>query len=1394
MTSRGKGKVWKRVLSCFLTLTLAFGTLTFTGKEAEVAKAAENTMTITQTESAWYELSKGHANFKCELTGAAFENPSNNIFSEAFVEQYVRFGGGMTKADFFEGFTYGGLALGNTFQVQWGNRTRKFESGWSFTIAQGAPITYNGSSATVTLDREYTFTFADGGTDCDNYCTPQGYYTNTFTIDTQKSFNGKEFGNGIVQGENVPTTQFYITTDGMRAPAGTAPSFIGNEEYREYISISGLTFDEYASKNIKLRYILNSNDKCIQFQDWGDLRTLLSKGDQIVFHKGLPLYYTDTDGNACVTRLAHTQVVECVGDNNKNNQVFYIVSLDETVPMYGLKTDTQTTVAQSTTNLEQYINVPFTAGGTKLDGVRVDAMNQTIAEKYVELSDYTFEEARQLGVAVRFISDASVLQLGFSTDAVSALPVGTTLTLKKGMPVTYTKDNKLNAVILDSDYIFTLTKNDGTKLTWEYVVHDTYVFSQPTTNVTGTEYGDYNRYPLTIMPDAFSDRGTTCQGKLPDIAWEYVKFSNHSMDDVQADGTFLNWYVYAANVFQGIRLYSKLTFTDGETMTFMKGLPITYTTNDGRKKVSTLARDYVWQWDATNEIWKITEDPVRISIEGITNPSQATGSWYLYLKTNVHISNSDAENWYAVDGKAEVFPVQISLNDNEPITVTGKQGGQKHMFLEINYTNLSKQSQAKVTVKKGCYPSNVRNKVWIVEEDYSFYMNQYGIRETGYVTCSDKPIYPSLDAEHVNSSTINGFVISTKYDDGAAYDKDEAWNAAYQLQPWGKARETDTTLYLESNSDAAMKNGLYVNGEFHQEIPVWKLTDVNYYVPLSDLYGKDSVPTDNVYQIKGRYSDKDGKILYYESAKVKWTGEKWETVIEGLADTGVKYDVNADEKLNSQDLIRVLRNVENVNIEVNFTYADVNRDGKIDANDISAMRDVLLGNFWYEQNDTTPYGTPVFDENLTVERLAYACPSIVDENGKIMSEVEIDAILQEYKDTGLTMLNTEFVAPITTEAYAHTSNDRLRAYLNGAQRNGLGVIVHCDYLTHILTTNLPNNWKNIMDGYVGYLKQFPAFRGFGVGDEIATDKTANYREITSYLKEKYPELILFTSQLPTYAESFYKHFLWNTWFDESLYKNYIEDVGPISGYFTYDNYALICDEGQDTNHQVMDSWYTNLKLVAENSVDANGNQKYIPGVTIQSFSMKYTDSQERYAPTEKADIGFQMYTALAWGMQSINYFAYGVHPDTSNEELADEMMENPAVKASVTAANSDLATFDHVYKSFTWKNTLDVAAGGNVTSTKNTRLTSAKATGGRAFVGCMQDVYGFDGYMVANAEGPRSGKTSTVTLTLKNATKAWVYYNGTKEEVTLTYNSKDDVYTYTQALKAGEGMFVIPIR
>ena len=537
-------------------------------------------------------------------------------------------------------------------------------------------------------------------------------------------------------------------------------------------------------------------------------------------------------------------------------------------------------------------------------------------------------------------------------------------------------------------------------------------------------------------------------------------------------------------------------------------------------------------------------------------------------------------------------------------------------------------------------------------------------------------------------------------------------------------------------------------------------------------------------------SDVNTIVNFAEETVLKYDGANW---VMGLLDSGVDADVNSDMSVSSSDLVRLLRHRNNATVAINEEREDINYDGSKDEVDVSALRKVLLGMIYYKKADASPsipFGTPQYYNTDTIDRMAYACPEISE--------------FQRYKDAGLTLLNTEFVAPLKNDALTPEAQAELVAYLEAAQKYDLGVIVYSDLLSTLLEyegnvnqhPNFGENWELLLDLYVQFLEQYPAFKGFVMSDELTIKRITNYTTIVNYLKSKYPDLMLISSQLPVYAYDD------NTWGPDALttdetkksnkksaYEDYVTQFGNALGHFTYDNYSLYLKERAivSDNWYVEEDWHTNLKYVSELAKE-NG---FTTGITIQSCYLKgnsnWLGGLNRYAPENKEDIGFQVYTALAFGMQDIHFFTYADHPTDDNVDQS--MQNNENVYNAVKAVNGELNTFANVFKSYTWDQTLEIASNSTNSSTENSRLKEVESTAAKVYVGCMKDVDGFDGYMVANADDPRDAAQTSVTLTFNNATHALVYKNGERSKIKLT----DGKYVVVE-VAAGEGAFVIPLR
>ena len=575
--------------------------------EPQQAKAAEpsGTMSITTTIYGYssvgssYAHPDGYMNLGYTTTATDYKSNGQNFLDATFAEKYITYGGGMTYDDLVNGMLSFYIATGNILQFNWANRTDAFTVGWFFTIAQGALLPYvNSSGATsyMALDKEYKISFGAGNGDNEYVISITGLKATTYSLG-----NLGIWGNGT----GNATSQIVFTDDNVRNyQSGQYHRFEADESYAEYFQLGDMTYEELVSNHVQIQTVLDGSDRCIQFVNWGTLRERLKAGDQLIFYKGLPINYKDSSGTICKAVLDATYVYECIGSNSDNTQVFYGVKLDDTTSTYGISTQASaiTTVAQGT---EQYWNISMTGNTNSSHAVNTDVLTDKVAEPYLKVAGYTVKEARDLGIAFRYIPNANVIQIGFSKNAVAGLKAGDTIELKKGMPVVYMYNNALCAAKLDADYTITITANNGTNLGLTWVQSGTFGLSG---NI-GTpivEAGSYY-YDVYFAETLFEDAKSTFQGSfysdkasLRELIRQYFTVKGKTAETLTSDGWDLRRYNLSG--FQALRFYcptGKWNLADGDYVLFKKGFPITYTTKENKTKTITLDKDYGFRLSGT---------------------------------------------------------------------------------------------------------------------------------------------------------------------------------------------------------------------------------------------------------------------------------------------------------------------------------------------------------------------------------------------------------------------------------------------------------------------------------------------------------------------------------------------------------------------------------------------------------------------------------------------------------------------------------------------------------------------------------------------------------------------------------------------------------------------------
>ncbi|MBP3936740.1 MAG: hypothetical protein IK954_04050 [Clostridia bacterium] len=449
---------------------------------------------------------------------------------------------------------------------------------------------------------------------------------------------------------------------------------------------------------------------------------------------------------------------------------------------------------------------------------------------------------------------------------------------------------------------------------------------------------------------------------------------------------------------------------------------------------------------------------------------------------------------------------------------------------------------------------------------------------------------------------------------------------------------------------------------------------------------------------------------------------------------------------------------------------------------------------------------PVYRDNQELTIYAYAGPRSGGYQWQVGGQVpEDDPVggwntfvtekdFLDYKNAGFTLLFPEYDAPYNS---AETfKGSVLEDYMELADQVGLDVLVYAPSLTEWTSGTaqmLTATQKHFISSAINKLKGYDSFYGLTMRDEPKDTAIDIYKAIADYINGIQPGLSTLTAMLPIYGQRYLS----------GTYKNYIKNFGLASGIFCYDFYPLQWNPKR--GNYLKTQWYQNLEMAA-NTADDND---FDLGIIIQSCAFGpeggYQKVDHARSVLTKADVGFQLYTALAYGVKTVGYFTYWQHrhdghPHTTNRfydamVMYPEKNGQPAVKTdtyyAVQAANNEVKKFDHVLMNFEWQGTMalkktdEFGILSEIASYKPLNIGSASATAD-AIIGHLKDSAGNDGYMIVNSVEPSKNVTSKVTVNFKGATAAIAYVKG--EETTIML--QDGNYTFN--LGAGEGVFVIP--
>ncbi len=598
----------------------------------------------------------------------------------------------------------------------------------------------------------------------------------------------------------------------------------------------------------------------------------------------------------------------------------------------------------------------------------------------------------------------------------------------------------------------------------------------------------------------------------------------------------------------------------------------------------------------------------------------------------------------------------------------------------------------------------------------------------------------------------------------------------------------------------------------------------------------------------GIFRGKSDANHYYVLNKeflIKNIGGKWVIPQERPEGIGIKGDANGDGLVDVRDIVREKLELAGLtgtaDIALCTKDALLHKTERLTKEDLISLYEIILG-----KND--PNNTmPVYLDDNKMMLAAYEGPRRggltnyhADEKKNLVNDGVVNRSylnareFRRFADAGLNTVYVQADASFDSMALKGAGVgmlQNLNNYMDLAADAGVDVIVYSDFLssylrndtpskksdgTEILKTeeNLKIELDELWNGHSAArgMREYENFKGIMMSDELDSERFNAYQSAAGVIKGISKDIGMYSSQFSMRAAyTHFKDFGGLLASPAVRFTNAAKAFGGVAGNFAYDMYPLLTEKSGNTDYAPQE-WLWNLQLLAEAGRD-NG---FDTGVTVQS--MGHLTSGFTYYPRDpvnRADIGFQVYTALAYGMKSISYYTYWEHHTQNNSEIYTSAMvlypDDPEaadaegvetdVYRAVAAVNNEINQFDHVFMEYDWRGTMALKGSNkdkmydDLNSYSSDRIVSANATND-ALIGCMYDAeQGYDGFWLVNGTAPNNAGDAAITVKFAGDVKKLMVYDPTD----AGFNGRakivpyDAVNGYKVTLKCGEGQFVIPL-
>lgn len=353
---------------------------------------------------------------------------------------------------------------------------------------------------------------------------------------------------------------------------------------------------------------------------------------------------------------------------------------------------------------------------------------------------------------------------------------------------------------------------------------------------------------------------------------------------------------------------------------------------------------------------------------------------------------------------------------------------------------------------------------------------------------------------------------------------------------------------------------------------------------------------------------------------------------------------------------------------------------------------------------------------------------------------------------------------------------------------------------------------DLIDACIGQYGKHPSFEGFNYDEPVIYRNTLTHADglvdiapVVEKMHEKYPETEFLVNLNPTTSVKF----PWGT--PPFTYEEYLETQekrinrifagSETTNWLSCDDYPILYDPDKDRRF-LKETWLQNIEYIAQAKKDSAYELK--TNFFIQAMAQGTPVNLHDRVPTYE-DISLQIYTLLAFGMDSISYFCYATPTAADFFEHQYSMIDRKEKKTPLydigKKLNGILGKLNGVYKRFKndWRGVLPVY--GENAEEKNVSFGCLRKplaaeeipeigsvrSDEDVLTGYLKDESGNAAFVFVNASDTSLAKTARLTIRFRGFTKVAVYRDGDEK----TEELRDGALS--PKLGVGEGILILPI-